>query len=125
MNRQKKRTQRGMTLLEVMIALSIFAVAAIAILQTITVQVKNLPLIEESILAQWAANNHMVDEFEKKHTTGTSKGAFKKEMMGRQFYWMREVTDAENDTKQILILVSDTDSYDRILAELLYYEASK
>lgn len=51
--------KRGFTLLEVMIALSIFALASIAILQ-ITCSVLNYQnKIEEQTVAGWVVENHM------------------------------------------------------------------
>ena len=43
--------QYGMTLLEVMIALSIFAVAAMSILNSVAVQIHHLPEVEDQTIA--------------------------------------------------------------------------
>ena len=116
--------QSGMTLLEVMVALSIFSIAAIAVMQSLSQQVKNLPYVEESMIANWAANNRMVEEsFLAPHQPGTKTGEFEKEMLGRQLFWKTEVKDASDQMRLIFVSVSDDSDFKRAMAELQYYEA--
>tara|TARA_B100001094_G_C18195698_1_gene810700 strand:+ start:5107 stop:5478 length:372 start_codon:yes stop_codon:yes gene_type:complete len=121
--KNKHSKQSGMTLLEVMVALSIFSIAAMAIMNSLTQQIRNLPYVEESLLAGWAANNRMVEEqFKKKHSGGKTKGKFEKEMMGRQFYWQTDVKSSGEGYRVITVSISDTEEFERTLAELQFYE---
>lgn len=52
--------QKGMTLLEVMVALVVFALAGIALMKTTAQQVRGISWMEDKILASWLADNQMV-----------------------------------------------------------------
>lgn len=54
------RRQKGFTLLEVMIALTIFSVIAVTISSTTSQSVNNVLYLEEKVLATWVAENHLV-----------------------------------------------------------------
>ena len=121
--KRKHSKQSGMTLLEVMVALSIFAIAAMAVMNSLTQQIKNLPYVEESLLAGWAANNRMIEEqFISRHSGGKTKGKFEKEMMGRQFYWQTEVKSSAEGYRIVTVGVSDTEDFKRMIVELQFYE---
>lgn len=52
--------KRGFTLLEVMIALAIFALAATAVLQIASGALSNQQILEEKTVAGWVAENQTV-----------------------------------------------------------------
>ncbi|TQI80023.1 type II secretion system protein I (GspI) [Serratia fonticola] len=52
--------QRGMTLLEVLVALVVFALAGLAVMQTTAQQASGIGRMEEKILASWLADNQQV-----------------------------------------------------------------
>lgn len=52
-------TQRGMTLLEVMVALALLAIAGIALMKTSGEQVRNLSRLEEKQFAYMVADNQL------------------------------------------------------------------
>ncbi|GKV89554.1 MULTISPECIES: type II secretion system minor pseudopilin GspI [Pectobacterium] len=54
------RRQKGMTLVEVLVALSVFALAGIAVLQTTARQASSLSRLEEKTFAGWVAENQQV-----------------------------------------------------------------
>ncbi len=51
---------RGMTLLEVMVAMAIFAIAGITLMETVTEQVVALATLEDKTFASWGADNPLV-----------------------------------------------------------------
>ncbi|CAI1926529.1 Tfp pilus assembly protein PilV [Serratia quinivorans] len=51
--------ERGMTLLEVMVALMVLAIAGLAAMKTSTEQVRNLDYLEQKQIAAWVAENQM------------------------------------------------------------------
>lgn len=54
------KPQQGMTLLEVLVALVVFALAGLALLQTTAQQAGSIGRMEEKILASWIAENQQV-----------------------------------------------------------------
>lgn len=52
--------QRGMTLLEVMVALTVFALAGLAVMRTAVYQVSTLSRLEQKTFAGWVAENQQV-----------------------------------------------------------------
>ncbi|MDF0534572.1 type II secretion system minor pseudopilin GspI [Shewanella yunxiaonensis] len=113
---------KGMTLLEVMVAMAVFAVAAVAITKSIGDQAANLPILEEKTLAQWVADNQMVEARlqESFPTLGTKEGHV--DMAGKTWYWRKEVVKTTDDKfRMIRISISDTDKYQRIITKVSSY----
>ncbi|PKH22204.1 type II secretion system protein GspI [Enterobacterales bacterium CwR94] len=52
--------QRGMTLIEVMIAMALLATAGLALMKTSHEQVRNLDYLERKQMAAWVAENQLV-----------------------------------------------------------------
>lgn len=87
---------QGFTLLEVMVALAIFSLVAIALLKTMMTNVNITRLVDEKQLAGWVAENRlslaMLDR--RRFTTSPTQGS--EEMNGITFYW-RETGQAAGD----------------------------
>ena len=60
-NASIKQTSRGFTLLEVLVALAIFAVSALVIMEQSTRSVQQLARLEEKTLALWVAENSLAE----------------------------------------------------------------
>lgn len=54
------KKQCGLTLLEVLVALVVFALAGLALLQTTAQQANGIGRMEEKVLASWLADNQQV-----------------------------------------------------------------
>ena len=54
------KKQAGMTLIEVMVALAVFALAGLAMMQATLQQTRQLGRMEEKTLAGWLADNQLV-----------------------------------------------------------------
>lgn len=78
---------RGMTLLEVMVALAIFAVAGIAVMSSVSQQLVGLTALEEKTIATWVADNRQVEVKLRKNWPGLSWTNGKEEMAGQTWYW--------------------------------------
>lgn len=116
---------QGMTLLEVMIALAVFAIAALSITKTLSEMMSNMPILEEKTLAQWVADNQMVDARLLKGfiPLGTKQGT--EELAGREWFWRREVIKTtDNDFRMIRISISDSDRFEKIMAQVSSYVAN-
>lgn len=78
-------TARGFTLLEVLVALAIFATAAIATVRSVSQHINTLSYIEEKTFAAMVADNQMA----KVHLAGVKPSAQKgtAQLAGRQWQW--------------------------------------
>ncbi len=77
-----------MTLLEVLVALAIFASAAIALGQAAGTHLRSLDYLSSTTYANWVASNRMVD-VALTRPKGNSQG--KMEMAGQTWYWKQKV----------------------------------
>ncbi|GLP95920.1 type II secretion system minor pseudopilin GspI [Paraferrimonas sedimenticola] len=116
--------QRGMTLLEVMVALTIFSIAAVSIAKSLSAQISNMPVLKTRTLAQWVADNQMVETLlvEPFPEVGEKRGDV--EQLEKTWYWKR-VVEKTNDEKfrKVTILISEDSRYERITMEVSSYVA--
>lgn len=113
---------KGMTLLEVLVALMVFSIAAVAITKSLGEQMANMPILEERTLAQWVASNEMVNAKLETGFPATGKKDGRVELAGRDWYWRKEVIKTtDDDFRMIRISVSDDDRYQRIITKLNTY----
>ncbi|KAB0302163.1 type II secretion system protein GspI [Vibrio fortis] len=79
------KSQRGMTLLEVLVALAIFATAAISVIRAVTQHINTLSYLEEKTFAAMVVDNQMamvmLHPEKLKKTQGTQK------LAERDWFW--------------------------------------
>ncbi|MCH1930466.1 type II secretion system minor pseudopilin GspI [Shewanella sp. A25] len=113
---------KGMTLLEVIVALAVFAIAAVSITKSLSEQMANMPILEARTLAQWVADNQMVDTRLEAQTPPFGKKEGRVELAGKEWYWRREVVKTSDDNfRMIRISVSEDERYQRIAAQVSSY----
>lgn len=90
------KAQRGFTLLEVLVALAIFAVVAASVLATSTRSLQNAARLEDKTLAMWIADNRLAEM--QLAATPPSEGRDQGELdfAGRRWEWQSQV-DATSD----------------------------
>lgn len=79
----------GMTLIEVLAALAIIAIALMAVLQTTGMSTKQLSRVQEVATAHWVAKNAGTRLQLGLESNSLGQGAFQgiDTILGRQFYW--------------------------------------
>tara|TARA_R110000868_G_scaffold279466_1_gene539496 strand:- start:380 stop:769 length:390 start_codon:yes stop_codon:yes gene_type:complete len=105
-------TQSGLTLLEVMVALLIFAVTGSAILKAAGDHLSGVGLIQDMTFATWVANNRL-SELQLSSTwppKNNEKGS--EEMASRTWYWSQRV-EKTVDEELLLVEVTVSDNEQR------------
>ncbi|MCP3690064.1 MAG: type II secretion system minor pseudopilin GspI [Gammaproteobacteria bacterium] len=99
--------QSGLTLLEVMVALFIFAVTGTAIMKAASEHLNGVGQIEEVAVATWVANNRLNDILMERTWPLKNNQKGQQDMAGRTWYWT-QVVKATNDSdfKAVEISVS-------------------
>ncbi|KAA5938948.1 type II secretion system protein GspI [Enterobacter cloacae] len=92
-----KRKEQGMTLLEVMVALVIFSTAALALMNSVSLNVRFTHGLGDSLQASWVAENQLA-EAKLSHTPFPDALQTGTEIMGgRSWFWRKQrVKTAEN-----------------------------
>lgn len=120
--RPSGKKSRGFTLLEVLVALAVFATAAMAVINAANIQMSQIPVMRERTLANYVASNRLV-EVKLENTfpeVGSKDGRM--EMAGEQWYWRQKVIKAADDKLRLVrVSVSKDAGFDGILAEVDTY----
>lgn len=87
------RRNKGFTLLEVLVALAIFAITAAAMMNSIASSLNAQSYMERKVLAHWIAQNIMAETrfLPQWPSVGLSNGDV--EMAGHVWYWQRKVEE--------------------------------
>ncbi|MDW6002638.1 type II secretion system minor pseudopilin GspI [Vibrio mangrovi] len=100
---------KGMTLLEVLIALAIFATASISIIKAVSQHVNTVQTLEEKMFAAMVADNQMARIMLAPETLAAQEGT--EEMAGNTWYWKVTLIETSDDLlKAFDVSVSQTKS---------------
>ncbi|MDH4275096.1 MAG: type II secretion system minor pseudopilin GspI [Gammaproteobacteria bacterium] len=97
----------GFTLIEVLVALAVIAIAMGAIIRSVGQTVQNIAYIRDKTFAHWVAMNRLAEiQVLGLFPSGTDTGS--EQMAGQEWYWKTTSTDLDKtypDVKQIQIEV--------------------
>ncbi|MCL1124013.1 type II secretion system minor pseudopilin GspI [Shewanella surugensis] len=111
-----------MTLLEVIVALAIFSIAAISITKSLSELISNMPILEEKTMAQWVVDNQMVDVKLNPVFPDVGRTEGQTTLAGRDWYWRQQVVKTDDDKFRLVrVSVSDDDTFKRTIAEVSTY----
>ncbi|MGR5133267.1 type II secretion system minor pseudopilin GspI [Vibrio alfacsensis] len=79
------RQTRGMTLLEVLVALAIFATAAISVIRSVSQHINTVSYLEEKMFAAMVVDNQMANVMLATEKLKAKNGT--EELAGRTWYW--------------------------------------
>lgn len=116
------KQQGGFTLLEVLIALAILAIALAAAIKGVSSHVSNLVYLKERSLAHWVSLNALTEL--RASGDWPRRGEIKgdENMAGREFKWVIKVTEVEGgDVRRLDVSVTPGDDDDRSLAAMVAY----
>lgn len=80
-----RRDQRGFTLLEVLVALAIFATAAISVMRTVSQHINTVSYLEEKTFAAMVVDNQMAKVMLAESVPQAREGT--EQLGGRNWYW--------------------------------------
>lgn len=114
---------KGFTLLEVLVALSICAMAGIAAMQATGEHIHHLTSIEEQTYASWVAENVLVEQRTKgEKWQGKNNVRGSEVMAGVEWFWQQEVTaTADKSFVKLTINVFSDEKYENSVYELSTY----
>ncbi len=102
-----KQKLRGMTLIEVMVALFIFAFSAVSVMKAVTEHLRGVSVLQEMTFATWVANNRLtqLSIAEKWPPQNNEKGT--EEMGDVIWHWQQKVVKTEEkDMLSVEVTVS-------------------
>jgi general secretion pathway protein I len=108
------KAKRGFTLLEVLVALAVIALALGSIIKVVGSGAANAAYLRDKTFAHWVAANQLA-LMETKENLWPSKGKNdgKAEMAGREWFWTTQVADTpDSDMRRIEISVRLDDDED-------------
>ncbi|MGL5030177.1 MAG: type II secretion system minor pseudopilin GspI [Aeromonas sp.] len=113
---------RGMTLLEVMVALAVFAIAGIAVMKTASEHLLSLHYLEQKTLASWVVENQLVQQKLENRWPSNRWVEGVEQLAGRPWYWRyRAVATADSNLQALDIEVRSDAKAKRPLAMMRTY----
>jgi general secretion pathway protein I len=114
--------RNGFTLLELLVAMAIFATAGMAIMQASSAHIRSLSQLDDLTMASYIANNQMQLAMIETEWSGKEKDQGQVEMANRNWLWQQQLTRVpDEDLRLIQISVSLAESPDQVLFQLQSY----
>jgi general secretion pathway protein I len=117
-----KFNNRGFTLLEVLLAMAVFAIAGVSLLGAAGNNFTHISHLETKMLASWVASNQLVTSTIDQTWPPKNNKKGNVEMAGRKWYWQQRVSKtADNDMRAIVIEVRLAEDDKQVLTSLMTY----
>ena len=114
----------GFTLIEVMLAMAVFAIAGVALLGVADNNYRHISHIEEQMFANWVASNQLVEASLDKTWPPKNNRKGKVEMAGRTWYWQQKVIKTANkELRAVNMQVRLNEDDELVSASLMTYLA--
>jgi len=99
-----KQTTSGFTLIEVMLAMAVFAIAGIALLGASSNNARNMGHLENKMLANWVASNQLVAAslVTKWPPKNNVKGEV--ELAGKAWFWQQKVIKTTDKDMRAIVM---------------------
>lgn len=113
------KTQQGMTLLEVLVALMIFSVGCLAVIRTTGQQARHLGILEKKVIAGWVADNQLAQITLNHIRPSVLWQQGQEKMADNEWYWRyRSLQTTDPQIYAIDIEVADNSAFGGTLIQL-------
>ncbi|MGB0936308.1 MAG: type II secretion system minor pseudopilin GspI [Colwellia sp.] len=118
--------QKGFTLLEVMLAMAVFAIAGVALMSAANSNYRHISHLEETMLANWVASNQLVEVNLDKSWPPKNNQKGDVELAGRTWYWQQKVIKTtDKDMRAVTIEVRATKDNKTFISSMTTYVAKE
>ena len=118
----RERTLRGFTLVEILVALAVLAIALSAVMRLTAQTIDTTVALRDRSLALWVAQDRLTEHLVLQDWPNIDTTDGKSEMGGREWFWREQVSGTENvKMRRIEITVRLTANDEAALARLVGY----
>lgn len=115
--------RNGFTLLELLVAMAIFATAGMAIMQASSAHIRSLSQLDELTIASYIADNQMQLALLDDEWPGKAKSQGEVAMANRNWVWQQQLSKLTDDNLRLVtITVSLAEEPDQVLYQLQSYK---
>lgn len=121
---QRHHKQLGLTLIEVLIALAIVAIAMSAIIKTVSENIRGTAYLEDKTIALYVAEQAINEARLGLLPLDDKTVTEKTDMLGREWYWQAEAASTQNkQIKRIIVRVYKTEPDDEDASTVMNMES--
>ena len=103
-NKQTHQRVQGFTLIEVMLALAVFSIAGIALLNTSSNNARNIGHLESTMFANWVAANQLVEASLEKKWPPKNNLKGEVELASRVWFWQQKVLKTGDKDMRAIVM---------------------
>lgn len=116
--------RKGFTLIEVMLAMAVFAIAGVALLGAAQNNFANMSLLEQKTIANWVAANQLTAATLDNTWPPKNNRKGDVEMAGTTWFWQQKVERTQDSSlRQITIEVRKSQDQEKPITELVTFVA--
>lgn len=117
--------QRGLTLLEVLIALFIFSMTATSIMKLASEHLRGIKTLEFMTFGTWVANNQLNQVLVERRWPPENNQKGEVEMANATWYWQQVVTNTQDpDLKQVEVIVAEDQQIENVITSVTTFIAN-
>ncbi len=116
---------RGFTLIEVMLAMAVFAIAGLSLLSAASNNARNMGHLEDKMFANWVASNQLVAANLEKKWPPKNNVKGEVELASRQWFWQQKVLKTTDKNMRAIVVEVRLHEEDKLAISSLTTYVSK